>query len=66
LLSYKNAYGKYATVPRNSIETVTVDAKGRGKSLLKIIGKGTELAQIELPHSWAVKTQRWLIGELNM
>ncbi len=65
-LSYKNAYGKYATVPRSSIQTVTVDAKGWGKSILKIIGQGTELASIQMPHPWAAKTQKWLIEQLQL
>lgn len=66
LLTYRNAYGKLATVPRSAIETVTVDAKGRGTSTLKIIGKGTELAAIDLPHPWAVATQRWLLEEFGL
>ncbi len=64
--SYKNAYGKYATVPRKSIQTVTIDAKGFGKSILKLIGGGTELAKIELPHNWAKKAMEWLIKELEL
>jgi hypothetical protein len=66
LFSYKNAYGKYATVPRKSIQTVVIDAKGRGHSTLKLIGAGTELAKIDLPNSWARKTMEWLIKELNI
>jgi hypothetical protein len=65
-LSYKNAYGKYATVPCSSISTVTVDTKGFGSSTLKIIGSGTELANIKLPHSWAAATQKWLMDQLNI
>mgnify|MGYP000707680042 CR=1 FL=1 len=65
LLTYKNAYGKYATVPRSAIQTVTVDAKGRGTSTLKLIGSGTVLASIDLPHPWAAATQRWLLEQLG-
>jgi hypothetical protein len=65
-LSYKNAYGKMATVPRSAIQTVVIDTKGRGKSILKIIGQGTELAKIELPNPWATKTQAWLIEKLGL
>lgn len=65
-ISYRNAYGKYATVPRKAIQAVTVDAKGRGKSVLKLVGQGTELASIELPHPWAAKAQRWLMERLGL
>lgn len=65
-LSYKNAYGKIATVPRSAIQTVVIDAKGRGKSILKLIGQGTELASVELPNPWAVKTQAWLLEKLGL
>lgn len=64
-LSYKNAYGKAAMVPRESIQTVVIDAKGWGTSILKIIGHDTELVSIKMPHDWAVKTQKWLIERLK-
>lgn len=66
VLSYKNAYGKYATVPRKSIQTVVIDAKGRGQSILKLIGQGTELASIQMPQPWAAKTQQWLLQHLGL
>jgi hypothetical protein len=66
LLTYRNAYGKLATVPRSAIETPTVDAKGRGTSTLRIIGHGTALASIDLPRPWAVATQRWLMEQLGL
>lgn len=65
-LSYKNAYGKYATVPQKSIQSVVIDAKGRGQSILKLIGHGTELASIQMPHPWAAKTQKWLLEKLGL
>lgn len=65
-LSYKNAYGKYTTVPRKSIQSVVIDAKGRGQSILKLVGQGTELASIQMPHPWAAKTQKWLIEQLEL
>lgn len=64
-LKYKNAYGKYATVPRKSIETVVIEPKKRGVSYLKLIGHGAELASIEMPHPWCEKTQLWLMGQLG-
>lgn len=45
---------------------MTVDAKGRGTSTLKIIGKGAELVAIVLPYGWAVATQKWLLQELRL
>lgn len=66
LFSYKNAYGKTATVPRSAIQTVTIDTKGRGKAILKIIGAGTDLASIELPNPWATKAQAWLLEQLGI
>jgi hypothetical protein len=65
-LKYKNAYGKYATVPRKSIETVVIEPKKRGASYLKLIGKGTDLASIEMPHTWCEKTQLWLMEQLGI
>lgn len=65
-LKYKNAYGKYATVPRKSIETVVIEPKKRGVSYLKMIGKGTDLASIEMPHAWCEKTQLWLMQQLGI
>ena len=65
-LKYKNAYGKYATVPRNSIQTVVIEPKKAGSSYLKLIGYGTDLASIEMPQSWCEKTQAWLIEQLGI
>jgi len=65
-VSYKNAYGKYATVPRKSIQAITIDTKGRGQSILKFIGQGTELASVKMPHKWALKTQKWLMEQLGI
>ncbi len=65
-LNYKNAYGKLATVPRKSIQTVVIDVKGRGQSILKLIGQGTELASIQMPNPWTQKTLKWLVEELKI
>ena len=65
-LSYKNAYGKKATVPRSAITTVVIDTKGMGKSDLKIIGQGSELARITMPNPWCEKTQRWILENLEI
>jgi len=66
LLSYKNAYGKRASVPRSSIQAVVVDAKGRGTSTLKLVGQGTVLASVDLPNPWAVAAQIWLMEQLGL
>ena len=65
-LKYKNAYGKYATVPKKSIQTVVIEPIKAGKSSLKIIGQGTDLASIEMPHPWCEKTQLWLMEQLGI
>lgn len=65
-LKYKNAYGKYATVPRKSIQTVVVEPKKAGTSYLKLIGHGTNLASIEMPHPWCEKTQLWIMEQLGI
>lgn len=65
-LAYKGAYGKKAVIPRSAIETVIIDVKGFGKSTLRIVGHGTDLANIVMPNSWCEKTQRWLLEELNI
>lgn len=65
-LKYKNAYGKYATVPRKSIKAVVIEPKKRGSSYLKLIGDGTDLATIEMPHPWCEKTQLWIMEQLGI
>ena len=65
-LKYKNAYGKYATVPKKSIQTVVIEPIKAGKSYFKIIGQGTDLASIEMPHPWCEKTQLWLMEQLGL
>ncbi|NTW28875.1 MAG: hypothetical protein HGA39_05865 [Coriobacteriia bacterium] len=63
--TYKNAYGKWANVPRLAIQTATVTPLKGGKANLLIVGSGTTLATIELPAHWAKKTQKWLLKELG-
>lgn len=63
-LKYKGVYGKSFSVPRSQIETVVVDTIGRGKGLLKVVGKGTTLASVELPINLAEKTQAWILQQL--
>lgn len=65
-LKYKGPYGKTFTVSRSQIEAVAVDTLGRGKGILKIIGKGTTLASITLPVPWAEKAMEWLHEQLGL
>lgn len=60
-LNYQNPYGRTFRVPTKDIETVTVDVKGPGKGVLKIIGHGVELASAEMPTSLANKSQAWIL-----
>jgi hypothetical protein len=60
-LSYQNPYGRTFRVLIKDIETVTVDVKGWGNGILKIIGKGTELAQEKMPVMLANKCQSWIL-----
>ena len=60
-LSYQNPYGRTFRVLVKDIETVTVDTKGWGSGILKIIGRGTELAVEKMPINWANKSQAWIL-----
>ncbi|MFA5232733.1 MAG: hypothetical protein WC410_03645 [Candidatus Paceibacterota bacterium] len=60
-LSYQNPYARTFRVQTKDIETVTVDVKGWGKGILKIIGHGAELASAEMPIGWANKSQAWIL-----
>jgi len=62
---YTGVYGKFSTVPLNSIKSVTLSPGGWGKVLLNIIGEGTTLASIELPRNWAEKAMDWIFDELR-
>ena len=64
-LSYKSAYGKSFRVRKADIESVSLDEGGRGKSKLRINGRGTVLAEIELPRPWAEKTQEFIYREIE-
>lgn len=60
-LNFQHPYGRTFRVQTKDIETVTVDAKGFGKGILKIIGRGAELASAEMPVTWANKCQTWIL-----
>lgn len=64
-ISYKSAYGKFFRVPKKDIETVSLDKGKAGKYLLKVVGKGSILAELELPKSWAEKAQEFIMDEVT-
>lgn len=62
-LSFKSPYAnKDFKIQLSDIETVTLAPGGYGKSLVKIIGRGTDLASVLMPTSWANKTQEWILA----
>lgn len=61
-LSYSHPYGKTFKVLVSDIETVVISPKGFGNSILKVIGKGAELAAVDMPTSWADKCQEWILS----
>ncbi len=62
-LNFSHPYGKTFRVLMADIDTVTVDVVGMGKGDLKIIGKGAELANVNMPISWANKCQEWILSK---
>lgn len=62
-LSYKSIYGKFLRVARKDIESVSLDKGGLGKNIIKVNGRGTTLAQIEMPKQWAEKAQEFIMSE---
>jgi hypothetical protein len=62
-LSYKSIYGKFFRVARKDIESVSLDKGGFGKNIIKINGRGTTLAQLEMSKLWAEKAQEFIMNE---
>ncbi len=61
-VSYKSL-GKFFRVARKDIESVSLDKGGMGKNIIKVNGRGTTLAQVELPKPWAEKAQEFIMKE---
>jgi len=62
-LSFKSPYAnKNFKIQLSDIETISLAPGGTGKSLLKIIGRGTDLASVIMPTSWADKSQEWILA----
>lgn len=65
MLKYKSAYGKAFTVRLKDVETASVAEAGRGKGTLRLIGRGTTLADVTLPRQWAEKVQAFVLSNLD-
>jgi len=65
-LKFSGSYKGALIIPRSQIETITITPVLAGLSEMRLIGNGTILAKIKLPHSWAEKTQRWITEKLNL
>lgn len=62
-VSYQSAYGKFFRVARKDIESVSLDEGGMGKYKIKVNGRGTTLAEVELPKQWAEQAQEFIEEE---
>ena len=65
-LSYQSVYGKSFRVLKADIDSVSLDKGGLGKNIIKINGKGTQLAQVEMPKSWSEKAQEFILDEVKI
>lgn len=64
-VSYRSIYGKFFRVLKKDIESISLDSAGMGKNIFKINGKGTVLAQVEIPKIWAEKAQSFILNEVS-
>jgi len=64
-ISYQSAYGKSFRVNKSDIESVSLDKGGMGKNKIKINGRGTLLAEVEMPKPWAEKVQTFITEEIQ-
>lgn len=62
-VSYQSIYGKSFRVLRKDIESVSLDKGGMGKNIIKVNGRGTLLAEIELPKPWSEQAQDFIRKE---
>ena len=65
LLRYSHPYGKTFSVTMKDIETVTISGTGMGRAELRIIGRGTTLAEVTMPISWGNKCQAWILERIS-
>lgn len=64
-LKYISSYGRTFMVKLSDIDTVSIDTVSMTKGKLKIIGKGSELASVELLTHHAVGCQQWIMSKIN-
>lgn len=64
-ISYQSMYGKSFRVLKSDIESVSLDQGGAGKNIVKLNGKGTMLASLELPRTWAEQAQEFIQEEIS-
>lgn len=64
-LKFQGYYGAAFRVPLNQVQTVSVDAAHFGKSYLRIMGAGSELASTKLPTTWANNAQDWILEQIK-
>ncbi len=62
-VSYQSIYGKSFRVLRKDIESVSLDKGEMGKNVIKVNGRGTVLAEIELPKPWSEQAQDFIRKE---
>lgn len=62
-VSYQSIYGKSFRLLRKDIESVSLDKGGMGKNIIKVNGRGTLLAEIELPKPWSEQAQDFIRKE---
>ncbi len=65
-ISYQSIYGKSFRVLKADIETVSLDKGGAGKNIIRLNGKGTLLAEVEMPKPWAEKVQDFVLDEIEV
>lgn len=64
-ISYQSIYGKRFRVRKSDVESVSLDQGKMGQNVIKLNGKGTTLATIELPAMWAEKAQEFIQDEVE-
>ena len=64
-ISYQSVYGKSFRVLKSDVETVSLDKGGAGKNIIRLNGKGTLLAEVELPKDWSEKAQDFILDEIK-
>lgn len=64
-VEYSSPYARSVRVRLADIETVTIDQRGWGKTELRIVGKGTDLAKIPFSGNAGNKYQEWLLSKIQ-